>query len=198
LALPTVLAHQPRDADYTRTPQVTRLRKSVLASQGLVAMVGQIDQQLAALDPGARRTGPILLPSWLVTVNQNAFSLVSSTDVLWVAPYVFRHKLFSLVPLGNTHAVLVFSRTGPTVKRTVPEAKLHEALGAFYRWAPWAVIGPNEAMAARFVSGASSLKRWFSSGLSRTELIAAVDRRREQLLSAPQFGPTTSGGGAAL
>jgi hypothetical protein len=53
--------------DYSRTPQVARLRKSVLASQGLAAMVGQIDQQLAALDPSARRTGPILLPSWLVT-----------------------------------------------------------------------------------------------------------------------------------
>src|SRR5262245_15022545 len=178
--------------DCTRTPQVARLRKSVLAPHGLVAMVGQIDQQLAALDPSARRTGPILLPSWLVTVNQNTFSLVSSSDVLWVAPYVFRRKLFSLVPLSKEHAVLVFSRTGPTVKLSVAQEKVQELLAAFYRWSPWAVIGPDEAMAARF--GKSSLKRWFSSGPSRAELIAAVDKRREAILSA---GDASATGGAS-
>jgi len=183
--------------DYTRTPQVARLRKSALAPQGLAAMVGQIDHQLAGLDPSARRTGPILLRSWLVTVNQNTFSLISSSDVLWVAPYVFRRKLFSLIPLGKTHAVLVFSRTGPTVKLSVPEAKLHEVLGAFYRWAPWAVIGSNDDMAARFGSGANSIKRWFSSGPSRKDLIAAVDKRREQMLSASAADATASGSNAA-
>src|SRR5262245_2409342 len=184
--------------DYTRAPQIARLRKSILAPYGLPALVAQIDQQLAGLDPRARRTGPILLPSWLVAVNQNAFSLISSSDVIWVAPYIFTRKLFSLVPISKKHAVLVFSRTGPTVKLAVPAANLEEVLGAFYRWAPWAVIGPNEAMAARFNTGMISFKRWFSSSPSRAELIAAVDKRREQILAAQMSRGPAGTGGAAL
>jgi len=170
--------------DFTRTAPIARLRKSVRASEGLPALIAEIDAQLAALDPKARRSGPILLPSWIVNVARNNFSLMSSSDVVWVVPYIVTQKLYAVIPLSKKHAVHVVSRTQQTVALQVPESGVQEVLEIFYQWAPWAVIGTDPAMEARFGKHRKSIvRRLFSSQLSRAELIAAVDKRREQFLA---------------
>jgi hypothetical protein len=178
--------------DFTRTAPIKRLRKSVRASEGVPALATEIDRQLAMLAPNARRTGPILLPTWLVNVSQNSFSLMSSSDVVWVAPYTVTQKLFSVIPTSKKQVVLVVSRTRQTVAFQVPDGRLQEVLTIFYHWAPWAVIGPEPAMEARFLKtgGWRSITGLFSTKPSRAELIAAVDKRREQILamSAAQAG----------
>jgi hypothetical protein len=172
--------------DITRTAPIARLRKSVRATEGLPTLVAEIDHQLATLDPKVRRTGPLLLPSWLVNVTQNSFSLMSASDVIWVVPYTVRRKLYSLIPLSKTHQIHVVSRTGQTLSLQVPEDRVRDALTTFYRWAPWAVIGSDPGMDARFGKTNSwrSLTRLFSLKPSRAELVKAVDQRREQILAA--------------
>jgi hypothetical protein len=171
--------------DFTRTAPIARLRKSVRASEGVPALAAEIDRQLAALDPNARRTGPILLPTWLVNVSQNSFSLMSSSDVVWVAPYTITQKLFSIIPTSKKQVVLVVSRTRQAVAFQVPDGRLQEVMTIFHHWAPWAVIGPDAAMETRFLKtrGLKSIWALFSPKPSRAELVAAVDRRRDQMLA---------------
>ena len=92
--------------DFTRIGPIARLRRSVRAEAGLPALVAEIDRQLATLDPRARRTGPLLLPSWLVSVSSNTFSLMSASDVVWVAPYKVTRRLYSVIPVSRSHQIL--------------------------------------------------------------------------------------------
>jgi hypothetical protein len=171
--------------DYRRAAPIARLRKSVRASEGVRNLVAEIDQQLAGLDPTARRSGPILLPSWLVTVTRNSFSLMSSSDVIWIAPYTVTRKLYSLIPLSKTQQVHIISRTGQTAALEVASDRMQDVLTALYRWAPWAVVGNDAAMETRFGKTRWGVfKRLFSSAPSRADLIAAVDKRREQIRAA--------------
>jgi hypothetical protein len=181
--------------DFTRSAPIARLRKSVRASEGLPTLIAEIDGQLAALDPKVRRSGPILLPSWLVSVGRNNFSLLSSSDVVWVAPYVVTQKLYAVIPLSKKHTVRVFGRAHQVVVFEAPESGVQEVLKIFYQWAPWAVIGADPAMHARFGTARTSLARLFSRQPSRAELIAAIDKRREQFLAmrAAQMGRTGAG-----
>ena len=159
------------------------------------------NQQLAVAGPRARGTGPLLLPTWLINDTRSSFSLMSSSDVIWVYPYASTRRLFSVIPLSTTHGVCVISRTGQTVTLGAAENRLQDVLTTFYRWAPWAVIGPDPAMEARFRRGWAW--RWtiglFSSKPSRAELLDAVDKRRAQILAfwaAQAAGQTDRGSGA--
>jgi hypothetical protein len=183
--------------DYTRTAPIARLRKSVRASEGLPALITEIDGQLAALDPNIRRSGPILLPSWLVSIGRNNFSLLSSSDVVWVAPYIVTRKLYSVIPLSKKHSVRVFGRANQVMALEMPESSVQEVLKIFYQWAPWAVIGVDPAMHARFGTGRTSLARLFSKQPSRAELIAAIDKRREQFLATRAMQMSGAGAGPA-
>jgi hypothetical protein len=182
--------------DFTRTPQIARLRKSVRASEGLPALIAEIDKQLAAIDPdpNTRRRGPILLPSWIIGAK---LSVMSSSDVIWVAPYVVVTKLYGMVAVSvsKQHTVRVISRTGQTVQFQAPAGSAGEVLTIFHQWAPWAVIGADPAMETRFGPRRKFLVRLFSRHPSRAKLIAAVDKRREQFLAmrAAQMGRTGTG-----
>ena len=101
--------------DFTRAAPIARLRKSVGAEAGVLALVAEIDQQLATLDPKARRTGPLLLPSWLVSVSSNTFSLMSASDVVWVASYKVTRRLYSVIPVSRSHQIQVVSRNKQSV-----------------------------------------------------------------------------------
>jgi hypothetical protein len=171
--------------DFTRIGPIARLRKSVRAEVGLPALVAEIDQQLAMLDPRARRTGPLLLPSWLVSVTPSSFSLMSASDVVWVAPYKVTRKLYAVIPISKSHQIQIMSRGGQSVALQVTQERIGDVLTTLSRWAPWAVIGPDRAMEARFgkATGWGALRRLFGNMPSRAELIAAVDGRREHILA---------------
>jgi len=181
--------------DFTRSIPIARLRKSVRASEGLPALVAEIDAQLAALDPSIRRSGPILLPLWLVSIGGNTFSLLSSSDVVWVAPYVVTERFYGIIPLSKKHIVRVFGRARQVVAIEAPESSVQEVLKIFYQWAPWAVIGADPAMHARFGTARTALAQLFSKQPSRAALIAAIDKRREQFLAmrAGQVGRAGAG-----
>src|SRR5262245_55655580 len=160
--------------DFTRTGPIARLRKSVRAPSGVRALVAEIDGQLATLDPRARRTGPLLLPSWLVSVTQSSFSLLSASDVVWVTPYKVTRRLYSVIPISRSHQVHVVSRTRQSVALQVPQDRVGDVLRTLHHWAPWAVVGPDPTMEARFgkATAWSGMRRLFSRKPSRAQLIA--------------------------
>ena len=151
-------------ANYLRVPPIARLRRSVRAPQGLPSLVAEIDRELAGLDPKARRTGPIILPSWLINVTPTTFTVMSASDVVQVMPVIVRTKLYYVIPISKRHEVRVRSRTGDKLALPMRENKIPEVLTVLHHWAPWAVIGP--------------------ASISDTELVATVDKRREEFLAA--------------
>jgi hypothetical protein len=171
--------------DFTRTGPIARLRKSVRAEAGLPALVAEIDRQLAGLDPRTRRTGPLLLPSWLVSITPRSFSLMSASDVVWVAPYQVTRRLYSVIPISRSHQLRIVSRNRETVALQMPRERIGDVLTTLAHWAPWAVIGPDRAMEARFckAKGWPAMTRLVGRVPSRADLIAAVDRRREQIMA---------------
>ena len=171
--------------DYTRTAPIAALRKSVRASEGLPALINDIDSQLATLDPTTRRSGSLLLPTWLLNVTKNSFSVMSSSDVVWVAPYTVTKKLYSIIPLSKSHEVRVIDRAGRIIALGVQEARFQEVLTAFYHWAPWAVVGSDPAMDARFgqKKGWRALSGFSKSTPSKTDLIKSIDKRREEIFA---------------
>jgi len=179
--------------DFTRTAPIARLQKSVRASEGLPNLIAEIDRQLAALDPKTRRRGPLLLPSWLLKVSWRTFSLISSSDVIWVAPFKTVTRLYAIIPISKRFEIHVLTRYGQTVRLPVSQDKIPEVLTTFYHWAPWAVIGPDPTMADNFAKlgrtrmwGLSSTKR------SRAELIQTVDKRREEIFAMRAAQPSRS------
>jgi hypothetical protein len=173
--------------NYLRAGQIARLRKSVRAPEGLPALVAEIDRQLAGRDPKARRMGPILLPSWLVYVTPFSFSLTSASDVIWVAPYIVTGKLYGVIPVSRRHQLHIVSRNGRKLSLPILETRIPEALAAYRRWAPWAVIGPDKTMEEYFGRSGS----WHTGPRAKAEVIAMIDKRREEILAmrAAQSGP---------
>lgn len=169
--------------DYLRTPAIRKLRKSVRAAEGLPALAAEIDGQLASRDPNASRLGLIFTPSWLLNVSRGNFSVMSAQDVVWVAPYTITKKLYSVVPLSKRDVVHIVSRSGETIEVLTKAEGVRDLLISLYHWAPWAVVGTDEAMAARFGKSTGWLKKWRSKHPSRDELIAAADQRRRDILA---------------
>jgi hypothetical protein len=190
ILLGTVL---PGRLDYTRTRPIKRLRKSVRAPEGLPALVAEIDHQLAARGPKAPRTGPILLPSWLLI---GASTPISASDVVWITPYVIKRKLYGVITTSTRYAIYVACRNGQKAlllrhqhgKPAQQEARVNEWLVALKRWAPWAVFGSDNTMEARFgwdrgarwraLSGRRPVRR-----TTKAEIIAMVDKRRDQIFA---------------
>ncbi len=169
--------------DYMRSPPIAALGTSVRAPEGIPALVAEIDQQLAARAPTAHRTGLILLPNWLLNVGQSSFSVFGAHDVIWAAPYMVKKKLYGVITTSSKEQVMVVTRTGQKLDFKVDAETSHELLVALYRWAPWAVIGNDDAMEARFGKRGRGLFGRFKNTPSRAALVQMVDERRAQFLA---------------
>jgi hypothetical protein len=161
---------------------IARLRKSVRDPEGLPALVAEIDRQLAGRDPKARRMGTILLPSWLVKVTPFSFSVLSASDVIWVGP----GKIVSVA--GRRVEILIVDRNGRKHSVPMPANLIPEKLLAFARWAPWAVIGADETMNAHF-----GRRGAMTGPKARARLVAAIDKRRGEILTRRTAQPGPSG-----
>jgi len=147
-------------------------------------------------DPEAPRKGLLLLPSWLVNVTP--FYVISSSDVIWVAPYTNTPKLYAFIPMSKLHDIRVVTRMGRAVMLPIAENRVQEMLPILYRWAPWAVLGADEAMEIGFGRRRGLMARLFSSREYRANLVDVVDKRREQIFAmrAAQAGADGMGSGA--
>jgi hypothetical protein len=167
--------------NYMRTAPIAALRKSVRAPEGIPSLVAEIDQQLAARDPNLRRTGLVLLPSWLLNVNQNSFAIMSDRDLIWAAPYAIKKKLYGVITTSTSDIVLLVDRNGQKFEFKIPEPDIRDFLIAIYRWAPWAVVGNDPDMEARFGKNGRKGFARFKKAPSKAELIKGVDDRRAQI-----------------
>jgi hypothetical protein len=167
--------------NYMRSAPIAALRKSVRAPEGIPNLVAEIDQQLAARDPNARRTGLVLLPSWLLNVNQNSFAMMSDRDLIWAVPYSIKKKLYGVITTSSSDVVMLVDRNGEKFDFKIPEADIRDFLIAIYRWAPWAVVGTDADMEARFGKNGRKGFARFKKTPSKTELIKGVDDRRAQI-----------------
>ena len=172
-----------RLTNYQLTSAIAKLRNSVRAGEGVPALVAEIDGELAARDPLAHRNGLIFLPSWLISASQSGFSLMSAADVIWAAPYIIKKKLYGVITTSTRYEVRLMTRTGQTISVAQKDENAQALLTDLYHWAPWAVVGSNPAMEARFAK--TTGWRWFknrkNSLPTRTELLKAIDDRRAQI-----------------
>ena len=167
--------------DYKRVKPIAALNKSIRAPEGVDALTAEIDQQLAVRDPTARRTGLIVLPSWLLNVGGNSFSVLARDDLVWAAPYVIKRKLYGLITTSTRNEVILIDRNGQRLEVGMPENQVKDFLIAMYHWAPWITVGNDDAMEARFGKKGRGIFSRFKATPSREELIKTIDERRAQV-----------------
>ena len=166
--------------DYTRTKPIRLLHKSVRAPEGIAALISEVDGQLAARDPLASQSGLIFLPSWVLNVKRPGFSLMSAADVAWICPYTIKKKLYGVITTSTREEIHLFDRNGQTLTIATTTDKMLDMLKEIYYWAPWAVVGADPAMEARF----GKKKGWFKKHPPKADLLKTIDDRRAQIMAA--------------
>jgi hypothetical protein len=163
--------------NYMKSGAFNPLYSSVRAKEGIPTLVAEIDQQLATRDPAEKPKGWELFPNWLMVFQRRGPQLMSTQDMMWVAPFL----------KGKQDIVRVVARDGKTIDLNVSADRVMHVLGAFHYRAPWAVLGPDPNFEAHFnkASGIfATIKRQFAAKpASKGELIRDCDARRVAILA---------------
>jgi hypothetical protein len=164
--------------DITTVAPIARLRKSVRAKEGIPALIEAIDQKLASIDPRSRRMGVFVLPGWLISIKSNSFDPMSADDIVWIAPYTRKTKLYGVITTSKQQLVKVFDRHRRAITLQVREDEVAGMLKRLHHLAPWAIVG-GDAQVVR-IFGSRGL--WGAMHTAkRAELIEAVDKRRREI-----------------
>ena len=164
--------------NFMAAAPIARLHKSVRAKEGIPKLIEAVDRQLALIDPRSRRMGAFVLPGWLISIERNSFDLMSADDIVWVAPYTRRRKLYGVITISRQQLVKAFDRHRRAITIKVPEDGVADMMKRLNRLAPWAIVG-SDAQVMR-VLGSRRLRAIMNSN-KRAALIEAVDKRRQEI-----------------
>ncbi len=164
--------------NYMAAAPIARLRKSVRAKEGIPKLIEDIDRQLALIDPKSRRMGAFVLPGWLISIERNSFDLMSADDIVWVAPYTQRRKLYGVITISRQQMVKAFDRRRRAIAIKVSEDGVADMMKRLHRLAPWAIVG-GDAQLARALGPRGLWGMMYAN--KRAALIEAVDKRRQEI-----------------
>ncbi len=103
---------------------------------------------------------------------------MSADDIVWVAPYTQRRKLYGVITLSRQEMVKAFDRHRRAISIKVSEDDVADMMQRLHRLAPWAIVGGDaigRALGPRGLWGMMYAKK-------RAALIEAVDKRRREIL----------------
>jgi hypothetical protein len=181
-----------RSRNHLTAPALKPLTKSVRANEGLPSLAAELDRELAASGTPAKdfKPGPLLTQNWIVNIEQANFTPIAAHDVVWITPYTFQQTKKSSIPfmkdkvVAEGEMVQVVGRDGRFVAIAARSEDVVPFMQTLHGWAPWAVVGPHDAMHAHFGLGGQK-GRALPGMPSKGEMIAAVDKLRTEYLSAP-------------
>jgi hypothetical protein len=79
--------------------------------EGLESLVREIDAQAARAKFSMKPYGPLLLPPWLIFNGAVVFKLMSTEDVVWIAPYTVTRSRYGF-KTGQHQQINVADRFG--------------------------------------------------------------------------------------
>ncbi|MGH6815853.1 MAG: DUF6709 family protein [Hyphomicrobiaceae bacterium] len=155
--------------DYHRSPAIAKLRRF---NEPVDRTAAAIDQELARGDSKTAMRSVLLTPSWLVHKRFFKLDLIHLNEVVWVYPVVSTRYLYWVIPISWKNYLQVGVRHGPPIAIQGRKKPIPEVLMAIAQRVPWIFAGYSEELNQVF-------RR------NRQAFNAAVDQRREALLSKP-------------
>ena len=120
------------------------------------------------------------MPSWVLNVNRPGFSLMSASDMVWICPFTIKTKLYGVITTSTREELRLYDRNGQMLALKSTSDKMPDLIKQIYYWAPWAVVGAEPAMEARFGKN----KGWFKKHPPKADLLKSIDDRRAQVMAA--------------
>jgi hypothetical protein len=166
--------------DPLKTWNVRYLLKSSRAAEGLDRLVREIDAQAARAKLSLTPYGNSLLPSWVIVNGALTFRLMSTEDVIWIAPYTVTRSSYGF-KTGQHQQINVVDRFGRHIIFRVSDP--NAAVRQIYSRAPWAVPGLDTEMQRAFGKARAKPLGWLTHRRLRAELVRDVDERRLAILA---------------
>ncbi len=166
--------------DFRRTPSVAALK---VHGAPVDQVVAHIDGELQAGSSATPLYNVHLTPSWLAHTRRANLDLIRLEDLVWVYSTVTTKKLYNLIPYSWSYALHLADRRGKRTAIKASKAKLPELGEAVLQRAPWAFAGFSDEFDAAYRK-------------NRPAVVAAVDDRRQQIITANRTGGNTQPGPA--
>lgn len=131
----------------------------------LASLALQIDTDFAG--QALRKNRFYLSRRWLVS-GSGEVHIVHVDALVWAYPETIRHKLNGIIPIGTTHQLAVWERSGRGVGVKLKKREVEGALKAVAEAAPWILLGYTETIK----------ESWNND---REDLLASVERRKKEL-----------------
>jgi hypothetical protein len=164
-------------SSLSNDPLLGFLKRSARASEGVDALVAEVDAQAEAAGLTLASEGVFFLPSWLLARNQRRFVLMSIDDVVWIVSRQVATRFLG-IPISSRDIVYVIDRDGRRIES--PVAEVDGGFDGLCRRIPWAFSGPDTTLEGVF--GAKGLKL-FKSKRAMEDIAMRVDQRRRTMRS---------------
>ena len=168
-----------RMKDFRRVPGVAALKRF---GEPVDKVVSKINAELKAGNPGTVLKNVNLTPSWLLHARRSTLDVVRLQDLIWLYSSVTTKKFYGLIPYSWSYSLNMADRDGRQTAIKASKAKLPDLAAAVMQRVPWVISGYS-----------ADIEQVFRK--DRGMLIAAVDKRRQDIKQAPP-GATAAPGTA--
>jgi hypothetical protein len=139
-------------------------------------IAAQIDDELAAESAKTAMRNVLLTRSWLLHLQPFKVEVFHLNELVWVHAAITRRYMYWFIPAGSTNYLRLGDRNGKLITIQGRKNAIPDVIVAIAERVPWVFAGHSDELEDAF-------KR------NREAVIAAVDQRRQQLLSqAPAAG----------
>jgi hypothetical protein len=135
-------------------------------------IVAQIDDELATDNPRTAMRNVLLTRSWLVHLQPFKLEAIHLNELVWVHAAIKRRYMYYFIPVGSTNYLRLGDRAGRLIAIQGRKKVIPDMIVAIAQRVPWVFAGHSDELEQAF-------KR------NREAVIAAVDQRRQQVLTGP-------------
>ena len=158
-----------RLGNFKRSRAVTALARFQVPVDQVAAA---IDAELARGDHETAMRSILLTPSWLVHAKPFQLDLVHLDELVWVYTSITKRYMYWFIPAGSTSHLKLGDRDGRVRTIRGRERAITNVIIAIGQRVPWVFAGHSAELEEAYRK-------------NRAAVVAAVDQRRQQVLSSP-------------